>query len=120
MTIVALTGNRPVRWPEQRRVTIDLGPLKEACSLGLAPSTSTTAMLAMGDALALVASRLREFRREDFARFHPGRQPGSATEQGRRLDARVGRMPLAGYPPKRVREVFVDQPSPIAGPAQSC
>jgi arabinose-5-phosphate isomerase len=45
--------------------------LEEACSLGLAPSTSTTAMLAVGDALALVTSRMRNFGREDFARFHP-------------------------------------------------
>ena len=53
-------------------MTLELGPLQEACSLGLAPSTSTTAMLALGDALALVVSRCRQFNREDFARFHPG------------------------------------------------
>jgi arabinose-5-phosphate isomerase len=53
-------------------VVIELGQLEEACSLGLAPSTSTTAMLAVGDALAIVLSRLRGFRAEDFARFHPG------------------------------------------------
>ena len=47
-------------------VTIELGPLREACSLGLAPSTSTTAMLAVGDALALVTSRMRDFGRDDF------------------------------------------------------
>jgi arabinose-5-phosphate isomerase len=43
-----------------------------AASVGLAPSTSTTAMLAVGDALALVLSKMRDFRAEDFARFHPG------------------------------------------------
>ncbi len=53
-------------------VTIELGRLDEACALGLAPSTSTTAMLAIGDALALVVSRLKGFGAEDFAKFHPG------------------------------------------------
>ncbi len=52
-------------------MTIELGPLQEACPLGLAPSTSTTAMLAVGDALALVTSRLLCFGHADFARFHP-------------------------------------------------
>jgi arabinose-5-phosphate isomerase len=48
-----------------------LGPLEEVCPLGLAPSTSTTAMIAVGDALAFALARLREFTPEDFARFHP-------------------------------------------------
>ena len=52
-------------------VVLELGPLEEACPLGLAPTSSTTAMLALGDALALVASRMRNFGRDDFARFHP-------------------------------------------------
>ena len=53
-------------------VVIELGDLEEVCSLGLAPSTSTTAMLAVGDALALVLSKMRNFQADDFARFHPG------------------------------------------------
>ena len=52
-------------------MVLELGRIEEACPLGLAPSSSTTAMLALGDALALVASRMRNFGREDFARFHP-------------------------------------------------
>lgn len=70
--IIAVTGRRGSTLGRAARVVIELGPLQEACSLGLAPSTSTTAMLAVGDALALVTSRMREFRPEDFARFHPG------------------------------------------------
>src|SRR3989339_713591 len=50
---------------------------KEACPYNLVPSASTTAMLAMGDALALSVSRLRGFKREDYARFHPGGILGS-------------------------------------------
>lgn len=70
--VIAITGNVGSTLGRAARVTLDLGPLREACGLGLAPSTSTTAMLALGDALALVASRTKGFRREDFARFHPG------------------------------------------------
>ncbi len=69
--IIAITGRGSSRLGRAATVTIDLGPLEEACALGLAPSTSTTAMLAVGDALALVVSQMRRFSREDFARFHP-------------------------------------------------
>jgi len=71
VTSIAITSRRGSTLGKAAQVTIELGPLQEACSLGLAPSTSTTAMLAMGDALALVASRMKEFQPEDFARFHP-------------------------------------------------
>src|SRR5262249_45870180 len=70
-------------------IAIDIGPLQEACSLGLAPSTSTTAMLAVGDALALVTSRMRGFSRDDFARFHPG---GSLGRQLARVDEYMRRL----------------------------
>ena len=69
--LVAVVSRRTSTLGRAAGVVIELGPLQEACSLGLAPSTSTTAMLAVGDALALVVSRMRDFRREDFARFHP-------------------------------------------------
>jgi arabinose-5-phosphate isomerase len=70
--IIALTCRRQSTLARGSDRVIDLGPLEEACPLGLAPTTSTTAMLAVGDALAIVASRMRGFTREDFARFHPG------------------------------------------------
>jgi len=70
--IVAVTASENNTLGRAASVALPLGRLEEVCSLGLAPSTSTTAMLAIGDALALVASRLRNFRAEDFARFHPG------------------------------------------------
>lgn len=69
--IVAVTGRAASSLGQRSTVVLELGPLQEACSLGLAPSTSTTAMLALGDALALVTSRLRAFGRHDFARVHP-------------------------------------------------
>jgi arabinose-5-phosphate isomerase len=57
-------------------VVIRMGPIEEACPLGLAPSASTTAMLALGDALALSVMKLRNFTAEDFALFHPAGQLG--------------------------------------------
>ena len=76
--LIAITARATSKLGRAAEVTIELGPLQEACRLGLAPSTSTTAMLALGDALALVTSRCREFRREDFARFHPAGNLGPA------------------------------------------
>ncbi|MCE9547864.1 MAG: KpsF/GutQ family sugar-phosphate isomerase [Planctomycetia bacterium] len=72
VTLLAITAHRGSTLARAATVVVELGPLKEACSLGLAPSTSTTAMLALGDALALVTSRMRDFGPADFARFHPG------------------------------------------------
>lgn len=70
--ILAITANPQSTVGRAAQVVLPLGHLDEACSLGLAPSTSTTAMLAVGDAIALVLSSVRGFRAEDFARFHPG------------------------------------------------
>jgi arabinose-5-phosphate isomerase len=75
--ILAITASATSQLGRAATVVIELGPLEEACALGLAPSTSTTAMLAIGDALALVTSRQRNFGREDFARFHPGGSLGN-------------------------------------------
>jgi arabinose-5-phosphate isomerase len=77
--LIALTSNGGSTLARSADVAIVLGPLEEVCPLGLAPSTSTTAMIAVGDALAFVLTRLREFTHEDFARFHP------AGSLGRRL-----------------------------------
>jgi arabinose-5-phosphate isomerase len=70
--LIAVTASAQSTLGRAADVVLPLGRLEEACSLGLAPSTSTAAMLALGDALALVVSRLKGFRAEDFARFHPG------------------------------------------------
>jgi arabinose-5-phosphate isomerase len=69
--IIAMTGRATSTLARAAAAVIDLGPVDEACPLGLAPSSSTAAMLAVGDALALVVSRMRGFSHEDFARFHP-------------------------------------------------
>lgn len=70
--LIAITGNNRSPLAKQASVTLDLGPTREVCPLNLAPTASTTAMLALGDALALVVSQARSFSAADFARFHPG------------------------------------------------
>jgi arabinose-5-phosphate isomerase len=69
--IIGLTSEGKSTLATQADVAIVLGPLEEVCPLGVAPSTSTTAMIAVGDALAFVLTRLRDFTLEDFARYHP-------------------------------------------------
>ena len=70
--IIALTGNRDSTLAKNSDVVIDVGVAEEACPLGLAPTASTTATLAMGDAIAVVLLDKRGFREEDFACYHPG------------------------------------------------
>jgi arabinose-5-phosphate isomerase len=70
--IIALTGNCESTLAKNSDVVIDVGVREEACPLGLAPTASTTATLAMGDALAVALLEQRGFREEDFACFHPG------------------------------------------------
>lgn len=82
--IIALTGRRDSMLGRTAGIVIDCGVEEEADPHDLAPTSSTTATLAMGDALALALLRRRGFGAEDFARFHPG---GAL---GRRLLLRVG------------------------------
>jgi arabinose-5-phosphate isomerase len=70
--LVAMTGNAESTMARYADVWIDTGVSKEACPLNLAPTASTTAQLAMGDALAVALLDARGFRAEDFARSHPG------------------------------------------------
>src|SRR5512135_1203080 len=70
--IIALTGSTESTLAKNSDVVIDVGVKEEACPLGLAPTASTTATLAMGDALAVALLEQRGFREEDFACFHPG------------------------------------------------
>lgn len=69
-------GHPPSSLAQAADVALDCSIQKEACSLGLAPTASTTTMLALGDALAVVLSERRGFRAEDFADLHPGGKLG--------------------------------------------
>lgn len=109
--IIAMTARKENTLGRSAAVVLQLGSIEEAGCLRLAPSTSTTTMLSLGDALALVVSRMRGFAREDFARFHP------AGSLGRKL-SRVGQYcrPLARCRVAEdwltVREVFVKRSMP--------
>ncbi|MHB1566483.1 MAG: KpsF/GutQ family sugar-phosphate isomerase [Acidiferrobacter sp.] len=74
--LLALTGEAHSSLAQQADVHLDVGVEKEACPLNLAPTASTTAALAMGDALAMVLFETRGFTPEDFARSHPGGRLG--------------------------------------------
>ena len=81
--IIALTGKLSSTLAQHADVVLDVGVDREACNNNLAPTSSTTCTLVMGDALAVALSVERNFQPEDFARFHPG---GSL---GRKLLTRV-------------------------------
>lgn len=72
-TIIAFTGNpKDSKLARSSDIIIDVSVPKEACPMGLAPTASTTAMLAMGDALAVVLINKHQFKASDFKKFHPG------------------------------------------------
>ena len=104
--VIAMTGNAGSTLAKNSTYHLDVSVKSEACPLSLAPTCSTTAQLAMGDALAVALMNERGFRAEDFARFHPG---GSL---GRRLLTRVGdvmrseHLPTAS-PSSRLGEVII-------------
>ena len=88
-SLISLCGEGGSTLAQASEVWLDAGVTAEACALNLAPTASTTVMLALGDALALEVSRSRGFAVEDFAELHPGGR------LGRRL-ARVGELMHSG------------------------
>lgn len=76
--VIALTGKDGSTLSRHSDITLDTSVEREACPLNLAPTSSSTAMLVMGDALAMVLLEARGFTEKDFARFHPGGALGRA------------------------------------------
>jgi len=74
--IIAITGNGASSLAQHSDIVLDIGNIEEACPYGLAPSASTTAMLALGDALALTLFKKRNLSKEDYAFYHPGGELG--------------------------------------------
>ena len=70
--LIAMTGGSASTLAQHAKITLDSSVAKEACPLNLAPTASTTAQLALGDALAVALLDARGFKAEDFARSHPG------------------------------------------------
>jgi len=75
--LIAITGEKDSTLGKYSDVILSMGKLNEACPLGVAPSVSTTCMLALGDALALTVMKARNFSVEDYVRFHPGGSLGT-------------------------------------------
>ena len=109
--LIAITERLTSSLGQAADLCIALGPIEEACPLGLAPSASTTALMAVGDALALLVSRMRDFSPEDFALYHPG---GSLGRKLTRVEdvMRTGRQLRRAHVEETVREIFVR----LAGP----
>src|SRR5690606_18023999 len=104
--VIALTGRTDSTLARAAGIVLDCSVAEEACPFDLAPTTSTTAALAMGDALAVALLLRRGFTREDFARLHPG---GAL---GRKLTLRVADVMLRDDCPflpqdARMRECIV-------------
>jgi arabinose-5-phosphate isomerase len=78
ITLIAITGNPDSALGRAANHVLNAGISQEACPLNLAPTSSTTAMLVLGDALAMVLLEARGFNKDDFAKFHPGGQLGRA------------------------------------------
>jgi arabinose-5-phosphate isomerase len=88
--LIAFTGQLDSALGRQSDIVIDAGVDREACPLGLAPTASTTALLAVGDALAVTLIRKRNFKASDFRQFHPG---GSL---GQRLSLKIRELMFTG------------------------
>jgi arabinose-5-phosphate isomerase len=88
--LIAFTGNNASTLASLCDIVIDVGVDSEACPLGLSPTTSTTALLAMGDALAVVLLEKKNFKTSDFKKIHPG---GTL---GQRLAGNVNDLMLSG------------------------
>jgi arabinose-5-phosphate isomerase len=109
--IVAITATHASTLGSQATVTVSLGRLREAGLHGLAPSTSTTAMLALGDALALVLSRMKGLTPRQFAVFHPSGSLGKQLKRVEEIMRRSGDLRIAPTA-STVREVFVSLSKP--------
>ena len=96
--VIAMTGNISSRLARDADIVIDTGVRQEADPLGLAPATSTTLQIAIGDALAGMVTDLRGLKAEDFAMFHPG---GSL---GKRLLLRISDVMATGERVPRIQD----------------
>lgn len=102
--VIAMTGRAGSTLGSAADVVLDISVPKEACSLGLAPTASTTATLALGDALAVVLMNRNQFQVEDFRHNHP------AGSLGERLKVRVAEVMLTGTKiPQVGPEAMLDQ-----------
>ena len=100
--LIAMTGNLKSTLANEAQLVINVGVEKEACPLGLAPTTSTTATLVMGDALTICLMERRNFKPENYALYHPG---GAL---GRQLLCRVKDVMTTDFPKVSADTLFKD------------
>lgn len=105
--VVALTGQRDSRLSKASTVVLFTGRAREACPLGLAPTTSSTVALALGDALAMALLEYRGFSEEDFARLHPGGKLGTRWLRVGDLMHHGADLPLVRQKTPLLRAVYV-------------
>lgn len=105
--LIAITGETDSTLGNAADMTLDCSVAKEACSLGLAPTASTTAMLALGDALAVALAEHRGFREEDFANLHPGGKLGKKLARVQTLMHTGEAVPCVG-PSTRMTDVIYE------------
>lgn len=101
-TIIAMTGNLDSPLAQRADYALSIHVDEEACPLGIAPTTSTTATLLMGDALMVCLMEMRQFKAEDFALYHPG---GAL---GRKLMGRVKNVMTTDVPRVQTHTIFKD------------
>ncbi|MFB1003292.1 MAG: KpsF/GutQ family sugar-phosphate isomerase [Bacteroidia bacterium] len=94
--LVAITGNLSSHLAKHSHYLLDTTVSEEACPNNLAPTTSTTAQMAMGDALAVALIKCREFKSQDFAKYHPGGALGKKLYLTLGEIAEQNKMPLIG------------------------
>lgn len=88
MHLIAITGHRNSPIAHQSDVVLCIGAVKEACPLGLTPTVSTTAMLALADALAVVLMEKKKFTKADYAKFHHGGYLGKKARKEARKESK--------------------------------
>jgi len=108
--LIAITGNADSTLGHYADVTLEVPVKKEACPLNLAPTASTTAALALGDALAVVTLKQRGFREEDFARVHPAGSLGRKLMRVEDVMHTGSELPLVA-PSTPLREAIVSMSS---------
>lgn len=129
--LIALTSSADTPLGQRADVTLRVGRIEEACPIGLAPTSSTTAMLALGDALAMTVAHNKHFDRESFALFHPGGSLGrqlvtvgevmrpldetSTVAPGTRVADAVRAMRVPGRPRTHSAVMVVDEAGALIG-----
>lgn len=110
--LIAITSTTDNTIARSADLVLDYGVTPEACPLGLAPSSSTTAMLALGDALALVTAQVRGFTPMDFAMFHPGGNLGKKLAMVEDVMRPIQRCRVASDA-HTIREIYVETAGPM-------